>query len=176
MIRSMFWAAAGLANSEAKARVEAPIRARRISLVMEISPQAAAQSGPSRGTMERHWPPLKCRSCNSFLLWCRPLELAFQLRHARRRPRRVRADPALVDLVDRQRIEVVPALASLARGDHQVRLFEHFQMLHHRAAIELRKQAAQHAGGQRLVAQLVEDLSADRRGQRLERPVVLVAD
>src|SRR5688500_18759712 len=171
MMRSTSWAGAGLAPNAANARGEAPIRARRISLVMEISPPAATQSGPSRGTMERRAPPLKCRSCNSFLLGCGALELALQLRHAHRRARGVRAGPALVDLVDRQRIEVVPAFAPLARRDHQVRFLEHFQMLHDRAAIELRKQAAQHAGGQGLVAQLVEDLPADRRGQRLERPV-----
>src|SRR5688572_12727131 len=100
--------------------------------------------------MERRRAALKCRSCNSFLLWTDAFELALELRQTRRREGRVRADPALVDLVDGQRIEVVPPLASLARRDHQVRLFEHLQMLHHRAAVELREQGAQGPGGRRL--------------------------
>src|SRR5688572_29798264 len=106
MMRSTSWAAAGLAPKAANVRVEAPIRARRISLVMEISPPAATQSGPSRGTMESRGPPLKCPSCNSFLPGPGALKLALQPCEARRRAGGVRADPALVDLLDRQRIEM----------------------------------------------------------------------
>ena len=39
--------------------------------------------------------------------------------------RGVVADPAVVDLLDRHDVEVVPALAALALGDHQVGVLEH---------------------------------------------------
>ena len=49
------------------------------------------------------------------------------------------ADPAVVDMLDRQRVQMVPPLPPLALDDHQLRLLQHLQMLHHRAAVEVRE-------------------------------------
>ena len=86
------------------------------------------------------------------------------------------ADPALVDLLEGDGVQMVPTLPSTPDGDDQFRLFQHPQMLHHRAAVELGKMRAERAGGQRLVPQIVEDLAADRRGQGFENAVVPVGD
>jgi hypothetical protein len=69
----------------------------------------------------------------------------------------VAADPAIVDLFDRQRTEVVPAHPSLAFHDDQVCAFENAEVLHHRATVELGKAPANVAGGQRLDFQEIED-------------------
>jgi hypothetical protein len=49
-------------------------------------------------------------------------------------------------------------------------------MLHHRAAVELGELGAQRAGGQRLVAQRVEDRSAVVRSESPEDAILLVDD
>ena len=86
----------------------------------------------------------------------------------------MRANPALVDFVDRQWVEMVPALAAAALRNDQARVFKHAQMLHDRAAVEVAKMGAQGAGGQRLVLEIIEDLPADLVAERLEYPVVCV--
>lgn len=53
------------------------------------------------------------------------------------RMRGIIADPKLVNLLDRQRIEIVPALASRPDDDDQVGLFQHLQMLHDGTAIHV---------------------------------------
>src|SRR3546814_15788188 len=63
----------------------------------------------------------------------------------------VGADPAVVDILDRHCVEMVPPLAPAALGDDESGIFQHFQMLHHRAAIEFGEMRAQRAGGQRLI-------------------------
>lgn len=50
-----------------------------------------------------------------------------------------------MDGVDRQRVELVPPLAPAALDDEEASLVQDFQMLHHRAAIQLGKQFAQHS-------------------------------
>lgn len=46
-----------------------------------------------------------------------------------------------MDVFDRQRIEVVPAVAALASNDYQLHFLKDFEMLHHSAAIQLREEA-----------------------------------
>ena len=60
------------------------------------------------------------------------------------------ADPAVVDALDRHRVEMVPALPPLAADDDQPGFLEHAEMLHHRAAIERREACDEIAGGARL--------------------------
>ena len=59
---------------------------------------------------------------------------------------RIVPDPAIINMLDRQRIEIVPALPTAFMGDDQIRLFEDFEMLHHGAPVELRETGAQIAG------------------------------
>ena len=101
-----------------------------------------------------------------------PLELTLQLGKPAGRRRRVGPDPAFVNFLDGNGVEVIPPLAPLAHRDHQIRFLEHLQMLHHGAAIELGEVRAKRARRQRLVAQIVEDLPPNLRAQRLEHPIV----
>jgi hypothetical protein len=79
-----------------------------------------------------------------------------------------------VDVVDRKRVEVVPALAPAPLDLHQVGRFENFEMLHHRAAIEVRKLTAERAGGERLVAKSIKDRAPVDVGERAEHAVLLL--
>ena len=88
----------------------------------------------------------------------------------------VGADPAFVDGVDRQWVEVVPTLPAPPLDDDEVGAFQRLQMLHHGAAIEFGKLGAERPGGQRLVAQNVEDRSAMMRCEGAENPVLPLAD
>jgi hypothetical protein len=49
-------------------------------------------------------------------------------------------------------------------------------MLHHGAAVDVGEVAAQCAGGQRLIPEIVEDLPPDRRRERLEYRIILVVN
>ena len=85
-----------------------------------------------------------------------PLEILFQTRQHRDGALRVRSDPAFMDGVDGQRVEVIPALPPAPFGDDQVGVFQHLQMLHHGASVDVLKQGAQLPRGQRLIAKRVE--------------------
>src|SRR5436309_252302 len=74
-------------------------------------------------------------------------------------------DPAVVDLLDRQRVEMVPALAPLALCDDQIGLFEYLEMHHHRAPVHVRESLAERAGGLRQILQPVEQLAPARMRQ-----------
>ena len=76
-----------------------------------------------------------------------------------------------MDVVDRQRVEVVPPLAPAPLGDDQVGLFEHFQMLHDRAAVDFRKMGAQRARRQWLILEVVEHLPPNLVAKGLENAV-----
>ena len=104
------------------------------------------------------------------------LELVLELAQPPGRLRRVRPDPAFVDRLDRHRVEVIEALAAFTDRHDQPGPFEHVQVLHHRAAVELGKLAAQCAGGQGLIAQNVEYGAPMMRGKRTEYPVLLLGD
>lgn len=59
----------------------------------------------------------------------------------------MRANPAFVYGVDRQGIEMVPPLPALAFDQDQVGRLQHFQMLHHGAAVYIGEMLAQCTGG-----------------------------
>ena len=82
------------------------------------------------------------------------------------------ADPAVVDRLDRQGVEMVPALAALAARQDQLRLFQHLQVLHDRATVHLRKSFAQRARRQRRVLDRIQHLPPLCIGQRLENGVL----
>jgi hypothetical protein len=88
------------------------------------------------------------------------------------RVRCVRADPALVDRLDRHRVEVVEAFAALPDAHHQSRALEDAEVQHDRAAVELRK-PAQAAGGQR-AQRSSSQIACGRVGQRLEHGIEIV--
>ena len=58
-----------------------------------------------------------------------------------------------------------------ALGDHQPRVLQHLQMLHHRAAVERGEDIRQLPGGERAIAQGVADPPPRRVRQRLENEV-----
>lgn len=71
----------------------------------------------------------------------------------------IHVDPAVIDLSYWYRIQVVPAKSSLLLHDHQIGPFEHAQMLHHGAAIKVRKVPANVAGRFWFVSDQVKDLA-----------------
>src|SRR3546814_14033692 len=70
----------------------------------------------------------------------------FEAREPRRRGSRVGADPAVVDVLDRHRVEMVPAFAAAAFGDDEAGILRLPPMLHPRSAVDVGKTAAQRAG------------------------------
>ena len=100
----------------------------------------------------------------------------FEPRQPRARGGGVGADPAVVDVLDRYRVEMIPALAAAALGDDEPCILEHLEMLHHRAAVDIGEMDAQRARGQRLVLQIVQYLAPDRRGEGLEGRIELVVN
>lgn len=66
-----------------------------------------------------------------------------------RRVARELADPALMDLLNRDHIEMIPALPPLSFRNDEVRIGQHRQVLHHRASIQLRMQFAERTRGER---------------------------
>ena len=82
---------------------------------------------------------------------------------------RVPRDPPIVDLADRNRIEVVDLRPAPPFGDDEVRLLEHPQVLHHSEPGHVGSQLTELC--QRLAvagAQRIEDHPAVPVGQRLE--------
>lgn len=69
-----------------------------------------------------------------------------------------RSNPALVDLSDRYRIEMIVSIAPLMSRHHQTRLLQHAEVLHHCVAAELGELLSQVPGGARPIGQLVEQL------------------
>ena len=57
---------------------------------------------------------------------------------------------------------MVPAFAAAAFGDNQPGILQHFQMLHHRTAVDVDEMAAQRPGGKWLIFQIVQYLPPDR--------------
>jgi hypothetical protein len=87
---------------------------------------------------------------------------------------RVTADPAVVDVLDGKRVDVVPALASPAFYDDQIRALKHAQMLHDGASVQAAKVIAEIPGGSWLIFQEIKDLPSFVIGQRFEDPFLLV--
>ena len=84
------------------------------------------------------------------------------------------ADPAVVNTPDRQGIEIIPALPPCPPDQDQVSVFQHFQMLHHGAAIHVREGRAEHSRSLRLVLQAIKHRPSAGVSQRLENHVVFV--
>ena len=59
----------------------------------------------------------------------------------------MRADPAVVNILNRHRVQMIPAFAAATFGDDQPRLLQHPQMHHHGGAIEFGEAAGELAGG-----------------------------
>jgi len=106
----------------------------------------------------------------------RDLALTHPLEAAQHRGRigGVRADPALMDPMNGQRVEMIPALAAAPLDDHQPRLFENLQMLHHRTSVELRHQFAEHPGRARFRLERVQNPAPGSMAQSLEQRIVLL--
>ena len=69
---------------------------------------------------------------------------------------------------------MVPAFSAPPFHDDQVCTLKHFKMLHHCAAVQIWEMVAQSSGGERLIAQVIQDLAANRRGQSLENLIMLI--
>lgn len=87
----------------------------------------------------------------------------------------VAADPAVIDFLDGQRVDVVPAMAALALHDHKIGAFQHAQVLHHSTAVQILKVFADISGGSRLVPQQVEHFPSPVIGEGFEDGVLPVA-
>ena len=86
--------------------------------------------------------------------------------HEWRGPERlVWANPALVDALQRYRIELVPALAAIAADRDQSGRHEYVEVFHS-GVTRLRKRCREIAGGSRATSQLIEHAAAGRICQR----------
>ena len=83
------------------------------------------------------------------------------------------ADPTIMERLDRQRVEVVPALPTGPAHDHETGGLQHTEVLHDRAPVEPGQRRAQVARGAWAVAQRVEQLPPGAVGQRPEHGVLL---
>ncbi len=97
----------------------------------------------------------------------------FQPVQYRQRVPGIGADPAVVDVLDRQAVQVVPAFAAFLPRHYQIGFLQHFEMLHHRAAIHVREGLAEHAGGAWAFLQQIQNLAAPMVRQSLENGVVV---
>lgn len=85
-------------------------------------------------------------------------------------------DPAVVDALNRHRVEVVPPGAPLAPDHDQPRGLEHIQMLHDRGAAQMVDVRDHIAGGAAADRDEVDDGAPGRIGQRPPHRVVVVAN
>ena len=83
-------------------------------------------------------------------------------------------DPSLVNRLDRHGIKVIEALTSLANRHHELRFFQHSQVLHHRCPVDLRKALDQLPRGERPCFELIANRPANRIGQRFKDSIKLV--
>src|ERR1043165_3203104 len=72
------------------------------------------------------------------------------------------AYPAIVELFDRKRVDIVPAVASLSLYNDQFCIFQNPQVLHYGAAVQLAKVLAQLSGSPGLVPKHVKNLAPAR--------------
>lgn len=90
------------------------------------------------------------------------LECALQGGQPSGREGGMRADPAFVNLVNRQGVEVVPALSSAPFHDDEIGRFQNLQVLHHAAAVKLGEQRAELACGHGQIAQMIQKPASHR--------------
>jgi len=101
-------------------------------------------------------------------------QISFQAVQQGDRIRSIAPDPALMNMFDRQGIEIIPALATNPTHEHKVSFFQHSQMLHHRAPVELAELRAEVTRRLRCIFQRIHHASPDRRGQRPENQVSFI--
>jgi hypothetical protein len=82
------------------------------------------------------------------------------------------ADPPVVNFLDGDHVQVVPAAAPFALHDHQPGFFQHSKVLHHGAAVNLPEMAAELPGGLGRLLEQVEDLAPAVVRQRFENQVL----
>ncbi len=70
-------------------------------------------------------------------------------------------------------VQVVPTLAALSSHNHQIRVLQNSQMLHHAAAAYFRKPLADFLRGQGVVAQRIQHPASDGRGEGAKGLVIL---
>lgn len=83
-------------------------------------------------------------------------------------------DPALVNGMDRQGVEMVPALPAAPFGHDEASVFEDAQMLHDGAAVELGKLLAEHASGERRGFKRVENAPPYAMAEGLEYSIIQI--
>lgn len=86
----------------------------------------------------------------------------------------ISTDPAIVDLLDRQAVQMVPTLASFLFGDHEVCIFKHLQMLHYGAAVHIRKSLAEHASRSRRILEHIQNFAPATMRKGLEDEVAML--
>ena len=82
-------------------------------------------------------------------------------------------DPAFVDALDRDGVEVIPTLTAAPLDDYEVGFLEDAEMLHHGRAIEFREQLGKSPGRFRAAFERIEKFPASFIRQRLEDQVVI---
>lgn len=83
------------------------------------------------------------------------------------------ADPAFVDMLDRNCIEVIPALSTAPFDDDEVGLLQHAQVLHDGGAIEVWQQFGKGTRCSWAGLECIKDLAAGFVRQCLEYLVVI---
>lgn len=87
----------------------------------------------------------------------------------------VLTDPALVDTLDGDGVEMIPALPTSSFDDNKIGPFQGLEVLHHRSAIQLREHLAEGPGGLRAMLEHIEYGAASFIRQCLEDQVVINA-
>ena len=82
-------------------------------------------------------------------------------------------DPAFVDALDRDGVEVIPALTAAPLDDHQVGVLQYPQVLHDGRAIELWERFGTSPGRFRASFERIEKLPASLIRQCLEDQVII---
>ena len=78
----------------------------------------------------------------------------------------VLADPTLIDLLDGNLVDVIPAKLALPAHHHQTGIGQYLEVFHHRKARNFWKVLAKLTRGRRLLFEKVQDLPPGRVGQR----------
>jgi hypothetical protein len=108
--------------------------------------------------------------------WTPSLDASFEGDELGRRCLGERAEPALLDLRDRHRVEVVDAVPPLAGEDHQAGVGQHVEVVHHAVPGHLGVLRDQLTGGLRPATQGVQQPAAGRIGQGPEHDLIVFVD
>src|SRR5215218_1603798 len=114
-----------------------------------------------------------CRSCRLLLSWWIGIQMTLEREQLGRARLLERVEPPLQLALDRHRVQLVPALASLAANENDARAFEHAEVLHDRETRELGEPLAERVCRQRPVAQRVEHRPPMRRAEGLPHLFVI---